>query len=79
MTCYIDASTGDVYDHAGTVVGNLNEQTDWGQTWRGDYPNEALDVLRKAMTDTKPDGYNQALLIDMASENIEVGTPPGTE
>jgi hypothetical protein len=79
MTCHIDVQTGDVYDHTGTVVGNLNEQTDWAQSWRGDYPNEVLDVLREAMTKTKPDAYNQALLIDMASENIEIGTPPGTE
>lgn len=75
MTCYVDPSNGDVYDHEGTVVGNL-DGTGWERSWRGDFPREALDVLREAMEGSKPSAYNQTLLADMASENIEVGIHP---
>lgn len=75
MTCYFDPATGDVYDHGGTKVGNLSN-TDWDGGWSGDFPREVLDVLRGAMEGAKPSAYNQALLADMASENIEEGTPP---
>jgi hypothetical protein len=74
MTCYVDPSNGDVYDHKGVIVGNL-DNTGWGKSWGGDFPREALDVLRGAMDSTKPSAYNQALLADMASENIKIGTP----
>ncbi len=70
MTCYYDPQTGDVYDHQGTVVGTLDVQT-----WTGDFPREVLDVLRQNMEGSKPSAYNQALLADMASENIKIGTP----
>jgi len=76
MTCYFDATTGDVWDHTGSKVGNLDTDTDWGQSWTGDFPREVLDVLRDAMEGSKPSAYNQSLLADMASENIEEGTPP---
>ncbi len=76
MTCYFDPSTGDVYDHTGSIVGNLDTDTDWGQSWSGDFPREVLDVLHNAMEGSKPSAYNQELLADMASENIEIGTPP---
>lgn len=75
MTCYWDSETDDVYDHGGSKVGDL-ENTDWGGVWSGDFPREVLDVLREAMDGTKPSAYNQALLADMAAENIEQGTPP---
>jgi hypothetical protein len=75
MTCYFAPSTGDVFDHEGTLVGSL-DGTGWGQSWSGDFPREVLDILRDAMDGTKPSAYNQALLTDMASENIEQGTPP---
>lgn len=71
MTCYFDPQMGDVCDHEGQVVGSLDVQT-----WTGDFPRDVLDVLRDAMDGTKPSAYNQALLADMASENIEIGTPP---
>ena len=74
MTCYFDPSTGDVYDHDGQKVGNL-DGTGWDQSWSGDYPREVLDVLRDAMEGTKPSAYNQVLLADMASENIEQAVP----
>jgi hypothetical protein len=73
MTCYIDPESGEVYDHTGTKVGTISE---WGQSWSGDFPTEALDVLREAMDGDQPSAYNQSLLVDMASENIEMGTPP---
>jgi hypothetical protein len=76
MTCYFDPATGDVYDHEGTIVGNLDADTDWGGSWSGDFPREVLDVLRNAMEATKPSAYNRELLADMASESIERGTPP---
>lgn len=75
MTCYIDPNTGDVYDQEGNIVGNLVDEYDWDYSWSGDFPRQALDVLRGAMEGTKPSAYNQALLADMASENIEMGTP----
>jgi hypothetical protein len=75
MTCYFDPTTGDVFDHTGGKVGNL-DGTGWGQSWRGDFPQEVLDILRSAMDGSKPSAYNQSLLADMASENIEQGTPP---
>lgn len=71
MTCYYHPQSGDVYDHEGTVVGSLS-----ATTWTGDFPGEALDVLREAMDGNQPSAYNQSLLADMASENIEIGTPP---
>jgi len=71
MTCYWDPQTGDVYDHTGSVVGNLDVKA-----WSGDFPRDVLDVLRGAMGGSKPSAYNQSLLADMASENIEIGTPP---
>lgn len=75
MTCYVDlnGTTMDVYDHEGTLVG---ESIEFGGSWSGDFPREALDVLRDAVEGTKPSAYNQVLLADMASENIEIGTPP---
>jgi hypothetical protein len=76
MTCYFDPATADVYDHEGAKIGNLDDDTDWGQSWSGDFPREVLDALRDAMEGTKPSAYNQALLADMSSENIEKGTPP---
>lgn len=74
MTCHVDPETGDVFDHTGSIVGNL-DGTGWEQSWGGDFPREALDILREAMDGTKPSAYNQALLADMAGENIEIGTP----
>lgn len=74
MTCYFDPSTGDVYDHQGEKVGNL-DGTGWAQSWDGDFPDGVLDILRDAMEADKPSAYNQDLLADMASENVENGTP----
>jgi hypothetical protein len=75
MTCYFDPSgtTVDVYDHEGNLVG---ESIEFSGSWSGDFPREVLDVLREAMEGSKPSAYNQALLADMAGENIEQGTPP---
>jgi len=75
MTCYFDASTGKVYDYTGSQVGSL-DGTGWGQSWTGDFPREVLNVLQDAMQETAPSAYNQVLLAEMASENIEEGTPP---
>jgi len=74
MTCYVDSSNGDVYDHTGAVVGNL-DGTGWGQSWTGDFPREALDVLYGALDSDKPSGYNQQLIAEIAAEQIEMGTP----
>jgi len=74
MTCYWDPKTGDVFDHEGSKVGTL-DGSEWGQSWSGDFPREVLGVLRGAMEGTKPSAYNQVLLADMASENIETGQP----
>lgn len=75
MTCYVDPVSGEVYDHTGAIVGNL-DGTGWDRSWSGDFPREALDILREAMDGDQPSAYNQSLLADMASENIEMGTPP---
>lgn len=76
MTCWWDAITGDVYDHTGTLVGNLLEDTDWDKTWTGEFPHEVLDVLYAAREGNQPSAYNQELLFCLAAEQIEEGTPP---
>lgn len=76
MTCYWDASTGDVFDHTGTLVGNLGEDTDWNRSWTGDFPREVLDVLYAARDGDQPSSYNQELLFCLSAEQIEEGTPP---
>jgi len=74
MTCYVDPTSGDVYDHTGSKVGNL-DGTGWGHSWSGDFPRKALDVLYDALDSDKPSGYNQQLIAEMAAEQIEMGTP----
>jgi len=76
MTCWFDPDTLDVYDHNGNLVGNVGTDTDFNGTWVSDWPQQTLIVLRNAMEGTKPSAYNQRLIADMASENIERGTPP---
>lgn len=63
--------TSDVFDQTGTLVGNLHDNTDWG-----DFPNEALDILYAAREDSQPSAYNQELLFCVACGQIEEGTPP---
>lgn len=75
MTCYVDPQNGDVYDHEGTLVGNLVESHDWDRSWSGDFPREALDVLFEARENGRS-AYNQELLFQIAAEQIEMGTPP---
>lgn len=76
MTCYWNPGTGGVYDHEGSVVGNLLNDTDWNQTWTGDFPGEVLDILYTARDGEQPSAYNQELLFCLAAEQIEEGTPP---
>ena len=75
MTWYFDTSdtTMDVYDHTGALVA---ESREFGGSWSGDFPNEVLAVMRESMDGDQPSAYNQALLSDAATENIEQGTPP---
>jgi hypothetical protein len=74
MTIYYDPDgvTMDVYDHEGTRIGS---GVVFGGSWSGDFPDEVLDVAREAMDGAQPSRYNQKLLADMASENIEQGQP----
>jgi len=71
MTCYVDPSNGNVFDHTGDVVGSIDITS-----WTGDFPREALDVLYDALDSDKPSGYNQQLIAEMAAEQMEMGTPP---
>jgi len=76
MTWYYDPHDGqiDVYDHEGTLVtSNIDVAGGWGD--RG-FPDEVLVVMRDNMEGDQPSAYNQALLADAATENIEQGTPP---
>lgn len=75
MTWYFDPSgtTMDVYDHTGDRVATGRE---FGGSWSGDFPDEVLVVMRETMKGNQPSAYNQTLLADAATENIEQGTPP---
>jgi hypothetical protein len=75
MTCWVDPETGDVFDHTGSVVGNIINSHNWEQSWSGDYPDEALDILYQARDVDQTSSYNQQLLFCIAAEQIEIGTP----
>lgn len=67
MTWYLDPDTGDIYDHEGTVIKSVSE------------PFAVPDDIYKAMLEAKdgnqPSAYNQSLLMDAATDNIERGSP----
>lgn len=75
MTWYFDPSgtTMDVYDHEGDLVA---EEYEFSGSWTDGYPNEVLTVMRETMEGDQPSAYNQSLLADAATGNIEQGTPP---
>lgn len=76
MTWFFDPSgnTIDVYDHEGTIV---VEDRAFSGSWDDPpgYPQEVLTVMREAMEGDQPSAYNQSLLADAATDNIEEGTP----
>jgi len=65
-------STIDVYDHTGNLVADGREFDGSG----GDPPSVVLDIMRESMDGNQPSAYNQSLLADAATGNIEKGTPP---
>jgi len=81
MTWYFDPSgtTMDVYDHTGTMIAQdrlIPETDESGEgNWMGDYPDEVLVVMRESMDGDQPSAYDQSLLADAATENIEEGMP----
>lgn len=63
----------DVYDHEGTQVATDRE---FNGSW-SDYPDEVLVVMRENIEGSnQPTAYNQQLILDAATENIQRGTPP---
>lgn len=76
MTWYFDPDgmTMDVYDHEGTLVAADRPFSGAWSTPPG-YPPEVLEVMREAFQTGGPTSYNQALLRDAATDNIQVGTP----
>lgn len=77
MTWYFDptGTTMDVYDHEGALVA---QDRSFSGRWSDPpgYPDEVLEVMRESFQTGGPSAYNQALLRDAATENIEEGTPP---
>lgn len=69
MTWYLDPETGDVYDHNGDVVGTVDGSD--GYT----IPADVYEIMIEAKEGDQPSAYNQNLLMDAATENIELGTP----
>ena len=63
-----DGETMDVYDHNDDIVA---KDVYFGGQWEGDYPNEIMTVMREEMDGDQPSAYNQSLLADAATENIE--------
>lgn len=75
MTWYFDPSGTmmDVYDHEGTLVA---ENREFSGRW-SDYPDEVLVVMRENIEESnQPTAYNQQLILDAATEDIQEGTPP---
>ena len=68
MTWYLDPDTLDVYDHTGEVVGSANSVS---------LPNEVHRVMQDMQDDDKPSEYNESMILDAATNNIELGTPDG--
>jgi hypothetical protein len=77
MTWYFDPSgtTVDIYDHTGALVA---EDREFSGSWSDPpgYPQVVLEVMRESMDGNQPSAYNQTLLADAATGNIEEGTPP---
>lgn len=66
MTWYLDPETLDVYDHTGDVVGQADQAK---------IPNAVHKVMRQTADGDQPSAYNQALLMDAATNDIKFGTP----
>jgi hypothetical protein len=74
MTWYFDPTETamDVYDHEGTKV---RADIEFGGTWVDDYPDMIDAIMRGELGDGQPSKYNQLLLADAATDNIEQGVP----
>ena len=68
MTWKLDYETGDVIDHEGEIVGAIDTP------YR--MPDDVHEVMRDAMKGNQPSSYNQTLLADAATNNIEVVNRP---
>jgi len=66
--------TIDVWDHDGTQVATDRPLPEGDRSW-GDYPDEVKVVMRENMDGDQPSAYNQSLLADAATDNIEQGVP----
>ena len=66
MTWYLDPDTLDVFDHTGEIVGQADRAT---------IPDEVHRIMLDVLDGSQPNAYNQALLFDAATNNIEFGTP----
>lgn len=83
MTWYYDitgAKTMDVWDHEGTKVAEdtaigYDEDGDLVGSYPGQYPPRVKTIAREHMEGNQPSAYNQSLLADMATDNIERGPP----
>ena len=70
MTWYLDPSTGDVYDHTGSVVTTLSEPYQ--------VPDDVLAVIGDeldALVWDLSQTYVQNAMRDALTERIEAGTP----
>lgn len=66
MTWHLDPETLDVYDHNGDVVGSAEVAT---------IPDAVYEVMQEVKDGDQPSAYNQNLLMDAATEDIEFGVP----
>ncbi|MDL0135124.1 hypothetical protein [Halobacterium salinarum] len=69
MTWLLDSETGEVIDHDGNVVATIEKP------YR--LPDDVHEVMRDTMEGNQPSAYNQSLLVDAATNNIEVTNRPG--
>ena len=74
MTWYWDHNDDaiTVWDHNGDIV---DQDKAFPGRWKGDYPNEVLDVIRENMDGDQPSAYNQSALAAAATGDIERGPP----
>ena len=82
MTWYFEItgeSTMTVWDHEGTKIAEDTpvriENGEPAPNFSGDFPARVKEIARESMEGNQPSAYNQTLLADMATDNIERGTP----
>lgn len=75
-----DETTMDVWDHEDTKVASdvairFDSEGNPTGTYTGKFPTRIKDIARAEMEGSQPSAYNQSLIVDMETDNIERGAP----